>query len=163
MVPSTATVGMLLGLALMFSACGGGGANAVDKTAGTAGAAATTNRGKPTAAGPCRRELRGFLGAMAKVRDELARGLSYDDYLGEVRRTRTVYSRIRAPKLPAGCLTASAGPAERAFNLYIGAANTWGDCLATVACSTSSIEPRLQHEWALASASLSLAQRGLDG
>jgi len=160
---SSATVGMLLGLALIFSSCGAAGTSAVDKPAGTATAAATTSRAKPNAPGPCRRQLRGFLGAMARLRDGLARGLSYDDYLGGVRRTRTAYSRIHAAKLPAGCLIASAGPAERAFNLYIDAANAWGDCLATVSCNTHSIEPRLQRKWALASHSLSLAQRGLEG
>ncbi len=157
---STATVGMLLGLALILSSCGRDGTSSAGKPTGAA-SAATEGRARPHATRSCRRQLHGFLAAMASLRDDLARGLSYDDYLGEVRRTRSVYSRIHATKLPAGCLIASAGPAERAFNLYIDAANSWGDCLATASCSTRSIEPRLQRKWALASRSLSLARRDL--
>jgi hypothetical protein len=158
MRPSAATVGVLLGLALLFSSCGGDGKSTVGKSASTA---AATSQAGASAGDPCRRRLRGFLGTMATLRDKLARGLSYDDYLGEVRRIRAAYARIHAAELPAGCLVASAGPGEHAFNLYIDAANAWGDCLATVSCNTRSIEPRLQHKWALASDSLSLAQRGL--
>lgn len=98
---------------------------------------------------------------MARLRDELARGLDYDGYLGEVRATRVVYAAIDPERVPAGCLLASGGPAERAFNLYIDAANAWGDCLATVTCDTGEVEPRLQRQWALAARQLSLAQRGM--
>ncbi|HEU4736706.1 MAG TPA: hypothetical protein VFS48_06745 [Solirubrobacterales bacterium] len=98
---------------------------------------------------------------MSALRDELARGLSYEDYLREVQSVRSLYRDIEAGKLTVGCLLASGGPAERAFNLYIDAANTWGDCLATVSCSTRSIEPQLQRKWALAAHQLAVAQRGL--
>lgn len=99
---------------------------------------------------------------MAKLRRELARGLSYDDYLTKVKAIRMVYAGIRASRVPAGCLVLSGGPAEHAFNLYIEAANTWGECLATVTCSTRSVEPQLQRGWALASRRLAGAQRGLN-
>jgi hypothetical protein len=78
-----------------------------------------------------------------------------------VQGTRRVYARIRAGKLTAPCLLASGGPSERAFNFYIDAANTWGHCLATVTCSTRSIEPKLQRKWALASHHLAMAEKGL--
>jgi hypothetical protein len=109
----------------------------------------------------CRHELGPFVASLAALRDDLARGLSYDDYLAVVRRTRTVYAEIRADRVPAGCLVASGGPAEGAFNLYIDAVNAWGDCLATVSCTTRSIEPRLQRRWALAESRVAIAQRGL--
>jgi hypothetical protein len=163
---SAATVGILLGLALMLSACGEDGTTAAET--GTGGKAATEastvaapQAEAARARGSCRRQLHGFVGSMAKLRDELARGLSYDDYLAEVRSVRATYARIDAGKLSAGCLVASGGPAERAFNLYIGAANSWGDCLATVSCDTRSIEPKLQRKWALAAHQLSVAQQGL--
>ena len=156
---SAATVGILLGLALMLSACGEDGTTAAEKPASTVG---TTSVPSPnTAARSSCRQLRPFLGSMAKLRDALARGLSYDDYLREVQGVRAVYARIDADKLYAGCLLASGGPAERAFNLYIDATNTWGDCLATVSCSTRSIEPKLQRKWARAAHQLTIAQRGL--
>ncbi len=163
---AAATVGILLSLALTFSSCGEDGTSAADP-AGTVSTTdtgsedlSTTSQTKP-AINPCRLRLGGFIGSMARLRDDLARGLSYEDYLPRVRSTRTVYARIRAGKLTAPCLLASGGPSEQAFNLYIDAANAWGDCLATVTCSTRSIEAKLQRKWALASHQLAVAERGL--
>ena len=160
---AAATVGILLSLALTFSSCGEDGTSAAGgpaSTASTGGATSATSRAKP-AGNPCRRQLRRFIGSMAALRDDLARGLSYEDYLPRVKATRSVYARIRPGKLTAPCLLASAGPSERAFNLYIDAANAWGDCLATATCSTRSIEPKLQRRWRLASHRLAGAERGL--
>lgn len=157
---SSATVGILLGLALMLSACGEDGTTAADKPASTV----DTTPGAPPHAASARsscHQLRPFLGSMVKLRDDLARGLSYDEYLREVQGVRTAYARIDADKLPAGCLLAAGGPAERALNLYIDATNSWGDCLATVSCNTRTVEPKLQRKWALAARRLASAQRGL--
>lgn len=151
---SATTVGILLGLALMLSACGEDGTTAADKPASDPPAHAATVRAS------CH-QLRPFVGSMASLRDDLARGLSYDDYLREVQRVRTVYAHIDAGKLSAGCLLASGGVAERALNLYIDATNTWGDCLATVSCNTRSVEPKLQRKWALAARQVTTAQQGL--
>lgn len=158
---SAATVGILLGLALLLSACGEDGTTAAD---GPTSAGDTTSVPSPNTAtrSSCRR-LRPFLGSMAKLRDALARGLNYDDYLREVQGVRAIYARIDADKLNAGCLLAGGGPAERAFNLYIDATNTWGDCLASVSCSTRAIEPKLQRKWARAAHELTTAERGLGG
>ena len=156
---SAAIVGILLGLALMLSACGEDGTTAADKPAST-----TQTASAPPAHATVRdscRQLRPFVGSMASLRDDLARGLSYDDYLREVQHVRTVYARIDADMLSAGCLLASGGAAERALNLYIDATNTWGDCLATVSCNTRSVEPKLQHKWALAADQVTTAQQGL--
>jgi hypothetical protein len=157
---STAAVGIVLGLALILSACGEDGTTAADRSASTAKTTSAPPQ-HPTAARRSCRQLRPFVGSMAGLRDDLARGLSYDDYLREVQRVRTVYARIDADKLSAGCLLAGGGPAERALNLYIDATNTWGDCLATVSCNTRTIEPRLQRKWALAARQITTAQRGL--
>lgn len=157
---AAATVGILLGLALMLSACGEDGTRAAGGSASTADTVSATAPPADTARDSCR-QLRPFLGSMAKLRDDLARGLSYDEYLRQVQGVRAVYARIDAAKLPAACLLASGGPAERALNLYIDATNTWGDCLATVSCSTRSVEPRLQRKWALAANQLTTAQQGM--
>ena len=157
---SAATVGILLGLALILSACGEGGTTAAEKP----GRTASTVSAPPTRAitiGDSCHALRPFVDSMAKLRTDLARGLSYDDYLREVQRVRAVYARIAAGKLTAGCLLAAGGPAERALNLYIDATNTWGDCLATVSCSTRTVEPKLQRKWALAAHQVTVAQQGL--
>jgi hypothetical protein len=154
---SAATVGILLGLALILSACGEDGTTAAEKPA------STTRRapGRPAHPAASCRQLRPLVGSMASLRDDLARGLSYDDYLREVQRLRSVYARIEADKLSAGCLLVAGGPAERALNLYIDATNTWGDCLATVSCNTRTVEPKLQRKWALAAHQVTTAQQGL--
>jgi len=157
---AAATVGILLGLALMLSACGEDGTTAVDEPASTARTTPAASPRPVATRSSCGR-LHPFLGSMAKLRDDLARGLSYDDYLREVQRVRAAYARLDVEKLTAGCLLASGGPAERAFNLYIDATNAWGDCLATVSCDTHSVEPRLQRKWARAAHHLSAAQQGL--
>jgi hypothetical protein len=160
MRPSSATiVGIALGLALMLSACGEDGTTAANQPAKT-----TSSTPRPSAAAPAPsscRQLRPFVGSMAKLRDALARGLSYDDYLRQVQSVRSIYARVDASKLSAGCLLTTGGPAERTLNLYIDATNTWGDCLATVSCSTRSIEPKLQRKWALAARRLTVAEQGL--
>lgn len=158
-----ATIGMLVGLALLLSSCGSegstaGGSTQAESAADTTGATAPISRRSR-----CRRRLGSFVTAMANLRDKLARGLNYEQYLGEVKATRVLYARIRPAAVPAGCLVASGGPSERAFNLYIDAANAWGDCLATTSCETRAIEPELQGRWARAAHQLSLAQAGLRG
>lgn len=159
------TVCILLGFALLSSSCGEDGApadGAAKSTASTASASSTG--GAPPSAKAvrsCRRRLGPFLATLETLRDDLARGLSYADYLKRVRGARAVYAKVRPKRVPTGCLVVSGGPAESAFNLYIEAANVWGGCLATVGCDTPSIEPRLQRKWALAERRLAAGQRGL--
>jgi hypothetical protein len=158
---SAAMVATMLGLALMLSACGEDGTSAAEKPASAMSTSTTAPAPSVAPAASSCGQLRGFVGSMAKLRDQLARGLSYDDYLREVQGVRSIYAEIDAGKLSVGCLLASGGPAERAFNLYIDATNTWGDCLATASCNTRSIEPELQRKWALAAHQLTVAQQGL--
>jgi len=155
-----------LGIVLVLSSCGSDGGPASSGSPGAASTTRTTAAAKAASVpgGPrraCRHEIGPFVASLAALRGDLARGLSYDDYLARVRGTRAAYAKVRPKRVPAGCLLASGGPAERAFNLYIDAANAWGDCLATVTCNTRSIEPRLQRKWTLAEHRLALAQKGL--
>ncbi len=164
---AVATIGIVLGLGLLLGSCGGDDSTAAGGSASngsTASAPVTTKSAGAIARSrrSCRHELAPFVASLTALRDDLARGLSYDDYLARVRGTRAVYAKVQPKRVPAGCLVVSGGPAERAFNLYIDAANAWGDCLATVTCDTRSIEPRLQRKWALAEKRLALAQRGLN-
>jgi hypothetical protein len=161
---SAAIIGVLLSLALVLSSCG------EDRIAADPPGTVRTVPVQPqpakqqhSHAGSCRGQLGEFLGSMASLRQALARGLSYDEYLPRVRGVRTVYNRIPTARLNAACLLLVAGRAERAFNLYIDAANRWGNCLATAACSTTSVEPKLQSKWALASNWLSKAQQASRG
>jgi hypothetical protein len=163
---AVATAGIALALTLSLSSCGSedgmvaSGSASSRSTAGPASAAKSTSAATESRRG-CRGELGSFVASLAALRDDLARGLSYDDYLVRVRGTRAIYAKVRPRQVPAACLVVSGGPAERAFNLYIEAANTWGDCLATVTCDTRSIEPRLRRRWALAGKRLAIAEDGL--
>ncbi len=153
-----ATVCVLLGLALILPACG------EDHTATAERATTAQNAGKAagsTAKRQCRSQLGGFLDSLDSLRGQLAVGLSYDAYLQQVRETKAAYNRIPADRLAIGCLAIAGTPGERALNWYLDAANSWGDCLADVSCSTESVEPKLQHKWALAAVLLSSAQRAL--
>ncbi len=155
---SAATVGVLLSLALILPACGDERAASADRTVGPPG---TAQAKAPAPNSPCRGQLHDFIGSMNALRDRLAVGLNYEDYLHEVRALKDVYGRIPVDRLAIGCLAAAGSPGERALNRYLDAANTWGDCLATTSCQTESLAARLRHKWALASDLLSAAQQGL--
>lgn len=153
-----ATVCMVLGLALTLLACGSGG----DES----GSGARPRTVEKKSAGPaspsaCRRQLRPFLGAMGTLRSRLAVGLSYEDYLDEVRGVKVAHARVAADRLRFGCLALAGAPAERALNEYVDAVNVWGDCLAAASCDPESVEPRLQRIWQRASDRLATAQAGL--
>lgn len=153
-----ATVGVLLGLALILSACG---AERAATTERTTAARSEAKASSSAAINQCRGQLGAFLGSMDVLRGKLAVGLSYTDYLHEVGETKAAYSRIPVKRLSIGCLAIAGTPGERALNWYLDAANSWGDCLADLSCGTESVEPTLQHKWARASAQLTLAQKGL--
>jgi hypothetical protein len=166
-----ATAFVLLGLALILPACGdeqttaAGGAGPDSEATvasgpgGAAGASKTTAR--PAAARRCVGMLGGFLDAMESLGNTLAVGLDYESYLGAVNHVRGAYASVAADRLPLTCLALVGGPAERALNVYIDAANTWGDCLATASCDPESVEPRLQRGWEEASDLLAEARGGL--
>ena len=165
-----ATVCTLLGSILILSACGEEQSATAERAAPSAGAAAreatVMTEAQATAEVSatrrfCRAQLRGFLVSLVTLRDDLVAGLDYRSYLGEVREVRFAYEGIRTGRLGLECLIAAGTTAERAFNLYIDAANAWGDCLTTASCETSSVEPELQRRWARASDLISRAQRGL--
>lgn len=156
-----AMLGVALSLALALPGCGGEGE-------ATAGRAAPPARSPGAAAAPaaarlCRGQLRGFVASLDALRERLAGGLTYAQYLHRVGAARDRYDRVPSRRLAIGCLLAAGTPAERALNRYIAAANAWGDCLAVVSCETASVEPRLQREWARAADLLSTARRGLRG
>jgi hypothetical protein len=150
-----AIVGAMLSMALTLPACG------AESTPGGGEVDAASPPAAARASAACRSQLRPFVVALAGLRTDLAAGLSYDQYLGELRGARAAYRRIRADRLQLGCLVVAGAPAERAVDRYIEAANAWGRCLATAVCETASVEPRLQREWARASKLLSAAQAGI--
>jgi hypothetical protein len=158
-----------LGLGLV--ACGSGSSAAPDEATAagdgggapraSAGASASSQPPKIGAADRCRTQLGGLLGSMDRLRDDLVAGVSYKQYVGELKDVRGVYDSLPVKQLQIGCLRRAGTPAEKGFNEYIEAGNTWGDCVEVVGCEGRSIEAELQHRWRVASKLLTEAQDGL--
>jgi hypothetical protein len=109
----------------------------------------------------CQSQLGGFVGSMDGLRRRLAVGVTYDQYVAEVRGIRSTYGKIPIDKLQVDCLARVATPGEKAFNRYIEGANDWGDCVSELGCGTTEIEPVLQRRWRIASHFLTEAKDGL--
>jgi hypothetical protein len=158
-------------LALLLAGCGGGGSDpAGDGTVTGHSATTVADRShsqkekKPDSApgGPCQSQLGSFVASMDSLRRRLAVGVTYDQYVAEVRGIRSTYEKIPIERVKIGCLTAVGEPAEKAFNRYIEAANDWGDCVSEAGCSSATVEPVLQRRWRSASHFLSGADEGLN-
>lgn len=84
---------------------------------------------------------------MDRLRERLVVGVSYRQYIGELKAVQIPYDKLPVGRLAALCLTDAAAPAERSFNKYLEAANVWGDCVEVPGCQSSSIEAELQRKW----------------
>src|SRR5262245_18881107 len=137
---------MTLGAALTLVACGGGGGAESGATV-----SAPSKQGDGLAPRPararCGADLTRFIRSLDGLRDQLAVGLTYDQYLENVRRLQRSYRQIRVEHEPARCVVGAGAPAERALNQHIEAANAWGDCLAE-SCEIPSVEPEIKRRWA---------------
>jgi hypothetical protein len=174
-VPALARLILLLGtvpVVLLLAGCGGGGS---DKTASTSaavsdGSAATPKQPPPESkqttksspGDPCQSRLGSFVASMDSLRRRLAVGVTYDQYVAEVRGIRSTYEKIPTGRVEIDCLTAVGAPAERAFNRYIEAADDWGECVSEAGCSSATVEPVLQRRWRIASHFLSGADEALE-
>ncbi len=114
-----------------------------------------------TAGKKCQGQVGGFLGSMDSLRRRLAVGLAYEQYVDEVEGVRAAYRRVPTEELRIECLATVGTPAEKGFNQYIDAANTWGECIGEAGCESATVEPVLQRKWRVASRHLSQAHRGL--
>ncbi len=113
----------------------------------------------PGAGASCQKQLGEFVGRMSDLRQALLAGLSYSEYVVRVQAIRDAYEAVPVKQLDASCLNGPASDAEDAFNQYLRAANTWGECAGTAGCAASEIEAKLQRRWRIASKSLDEAQR----
>jgi hypothetical protein len=149
----------VLGAVLAVAACGGDdssdGERAVTVSSGTAGPSGEMGRTR------CGKQLTVLVRSLDALRDQLAVGLTYDQYLELVERLRRAYRQIPAGEVTVGCSLAVGTPAERALNEHIEAANAWGNCLADASCQIPSVEPEIKHRWELASIAISDAEGAL--
>ncbi len=155
----------LAALALALPGCGGGASAAPDKADAKPQSAAATvapsgendssGGGDPTATtAHCPASVHEFATGLAKLRRRLVGGLTYAEYVSAVKRLRENYAAIAVDRLSPACLIATGTPAERAFDVYIEAANAWGECLSEPGCDAGDVEASLQAEWKLASRQL---------
>lgn len=161
-------------VALLMGGCGSGGSDRTGTTAATVtGDPATTvakqpssarrkKQEKPSAADPCQGQLGSFVASMDSLRRRLAVGVTFDQYVAEVRGIRSTYRRIPVERVEIDCLSTVGTPAEKAFNRYIDAADDWGECVSEAGCSSEAVEPVLQRRWRIASHFLSEADAGLN-
>lgn len=171
-VPAAArftTASCVLLAALILVGCGGSGSGsageptiASDHPTTVPAKGPRKPRGRPAPGGDvCRSQLGSFVGSMDGLRRRLAVGVTYDQYVAEVRGIRSTYGEIPFGELQIDCLTAAGASSEKAFNRYIEGANDWGECVSELGCDTAAIEPVLQRRWRIASRFLSEAQDGL--
>jgi hypothetical protein len=148
-------------LALALSACGDHSPAATAKAPKVSKTTAGT-KPKPASGGrSCASQVGDLLTAMDSLRTNLVAGVSYEQYVGEVKAIRGTYHRVPTDRLALGCLEAAGSPGENALNKYIEASNAWSDCVEVPSCESVSVEPALQSRWRQASKLLSEAQRGL--
>jgi hypothetical protein len=181
-VPAAARLPLLscaLVAALLAAGCGGEGSETTGSATVTSRPPETTAAGTTTtevpaqgkarepgrraapAGGLCQSQVGSFIGSMDSLRRRLAVGVTYDQYVNEVRGIGSTYRRLPIEELQVDCLSAVGTPSEKAFNRYIEAANDWGECVSELGCGTTTIEPILQRRWRIASHFLSEAQDGL--
>ncbi|MGN6557256.1 MAG: hypothetical protein ACTHLH_04505 [Solirubrobacterales bacterium] len=168
-------VGCALLAAVLLGGCGGGGSKSTEATvtshATTTEAQSPTGDGKKkdqstegeaSASDPCQSQLGSFVASMDSLRRRLAVGLTYDQYVAEVRGIRSTYRKIPIDRVELTCVSGVGTPAEKAFNRYIEAANDWGECVSEAGCSSATVEPVLQRRWRIASHFLTEADEGLN-
>jgi len=158
----------LAALAIALPGCGGGDtANARDtpvRSADSTAAAEPKEKQSQAAAldKRCRGQVGAFLDTLSTLRDRLVTGLSYEKYVGEVGVIRAAYDEVPVRKLALPCLSGAGTPGELAFDKYIEAANSWGECIEEEGCDAAKIEPVLQKQWRRASLLLDEARSGID-
>jgi hypothetical protein len=98
---------------------------------------------------------------MDQLRDHLVAGVSYQQYVDELKEVRGAYDSLPVKQLQIDCLRRAGTVAESGFDEYIEAGNVWGDCVEVAGCRSVSIEGKLQRRWRIASKLLSEAEDGL--
>lgn len=164
--------GCVLLAALALAGCGGSGSGSTDSSTIASHPAATAaekprpqqgkKKARPRPGGPCQTQLGSFVASMDSLRRRLAVGVTFDQYLAEVRGIRSTYEKIPIDQVEIDCLSAVGTPSEQAFNRYIEAADDWGECVSEAGCSSATVEPVLQRRWRIASHFLSEADEGLN-
>jgi len=149
---------------LALPACGSQAPAAPDPTDATLTAPSAEpppNSSPAAAATPCAHGLSAFVEGLEHLRRSLVIGVSYEQYVAELATVRKTYQQVPVGKLDLACVSGPASSAERSFDGYLAAANTWGECVSEAGCETASLEPKLQRKWRAAAKELAAAQQAL--
>lgn len=146
-------------LLLALSGCGGDSSQAPE----TDTTATSVQQRQLTPQQRCRRQLGGFLTAMDRLRERLVVGVSYEQYIGELKAVRSYYRDMPVDRLEVPCLTGAATLAEQSFNRYLQASDVWGDCVEISGCQSISIEGKLQRQWRRGAKLLAAAESAIRG
>jgi hypothetical protein len=163
---SAAGCAALASLAIALPGCGSSSPAAEKTSVNSSGRVVPTHAGEsrpstdPIVSRSCPTELTRFADSLQRLRHRLVAGLTYDQYVAAVKALRSEYAAIRVDAVPPACLLATGTPSERAFDVYIEAANRWGECLSEPGCDAADVEAPLQAEWHLASRQLGGARDG---
>src|SRR5262245_30021265 len=106
---------MAVGVALTLFGCGGDGGGEREATLSASSKQADRRPPRP-ARGGCGADLTRFTRSLDGLRDQLAVGLTYDQYLENVERLQGSYRQIHIGDEPARCVVGAGVPAERALN-----------------------------------------------
>jgi hypothetical protein len=109
----------------------------------------------------CSRQLGPLLKGLRAMDSRLDVGLNESDYLDELGNVNVAYGQIDVDNESPKCVSAVGVPAEDALNDYIKAGNAWNKCISKLSCSNAKVRPTLQADWALATAKIDQAERGL--
>ncbi len=163
-LPFVACAAALAALAIALAGCGDNSAATADGTVAAATgtkASAQIEVDVGAASRRCKSQVGTFLGAMALLRERLVAGLSYEQYVAEIKQVRATYDEIPVDEMALRCVSSAGTPGEKAFGKYIEAANAWGECIGESGCDAATVEPVLQKQWRVAAHLLDEAQRGL--
>jgi hypothetical protein len=108
----------------------------------------------------CSSQLSGLISAEKGLDARLNVGMAQAAYGTAVGNVSVAYSAINVPSLGADCLGAGA-QLESAFNKYTSANTLWNNCITSPTCNDASIKPKLQADWATASADITVGQNKL--
>ena len=109
----------------------------------------------------CSGQTSAYVKAEARLAGTLNVGLNFKEYSKLLSDVSVAYQEVPFKKMTLNCLNAAIG-AEDALKAFESANTTWETCQQETECSQESIKPKLQKEWATATADYERAKESLE-
>lgn len=112
----------------------------------------------------CERSLGPLLEKLSETNSRLDIGMIVGEYNSALGDTKVVYDQIDFEGLTNDpyCLGEVGVPLEDAFNAYVEAGSTWGDCVTDFGCDLDGVMPGIQEKWSTASGLVNDAKSALN-